>query len=68
MKFSIEFGDMGGDSEPEFPCPKCGEECEQDDKFCDDCGAALPIAKPTTQQFSAARKQAMDKALAGESK
>lgn len=65
MKFSIEFGDSGSE-EPEFPCPKCGEETEADDKFCDDCGAVLPVAKPTPEQFSTARKQAMTKALAGE--
>jgi hypothetical protein len=36
--------EMGGESESEgsVECPKCGAECESDDKFCCDCGAKLP--------------------------
>lgn len=67
MKFSIEFSDMADKPEEEcLPCPKCGEETEADDKFCDDCGAALPVARPTPAQFSTARKDAMKKMLEAE--
>lgn len=65
LKLILEMGGMEKPEEPELPCPKCGEETEPDDKFCDDCGAALPVARPTPQQFTAARKQAMDKVMAG---
>lgn len=67
LKLVLEMGGMEDKKkDPELPCPKCGEETEPDDKFCDDCGAALPVARPTPQQFTDARKQAMNKMMAGE--
>lgn len=66
MKIVIELGDEKKE-EPEFPCPKCGEEVEQDDLYCDDCGAKLPVAKPTMSEFSKARVESMKKMMSGAS-
>lgn len=68
LKIILEMGGMDKPEEAELPCPKCGEETEADDKFCDDCGAALPVARPTPEQFSTARKDALKKALEAEAK
>jgi predicted amidophosphoribosyltransferase len=65
LKLILEMGGMDKPEEAELPCPKCGEETEADDKFCDDCGAALPVARPTPAQFTSARNDALKKALAG---
>lgn len=67
FKLILEMGGEG-DKEVELPCPKCGEETEADDKYCDDCGATLPVARPTPAKFADARKMAMDKMMAGEGK
>ena len=45
-------------------CPKCGEDCEADDKFCSECGAKLPTSPAVT---ASARMGAMQKAMAAES-
>lgn len=41
LKLILEMGGEG-ESEDSVECPKCGAECESDDKFCCDCGAKLP--------------------------
>lgn len=46
------------ESEDEYPCPKCGAECEAEDKFCCECGAKLP-AKVSNEARMGAMKKAM---------
>lgn len=33
------------ESEPEQPCPNCGEMQEMNDKYCCECGAKMPQPK-----------------------
>jgi len=60
MGFSLE---LNFDQEEEdcCECPKCGAECEADDKFCCDCGAKLPAPKAAVAD---ARKGALSKMAA----
>jgi predicted amidophosphoribosyltransferase len=47
MGFKIVFEQEDDDSCEEYPCPKCGEDCEPDDNYCCDCGTKLsgpPVA------------------------
>ena len=56
MSFSLE---IEFDKEEEtVECPKCGAECEVDDKFCCDCGAKMPAP---AKAVADARKGALSK-------
>lgn len=52
--------EMGGESESEesVECPKCGCECDAEDKFCCECGAKMPAPE---KAVAAARKGMLSK-------
>lgn len=58
LKIVIEQEDS--ESEDSCECPKCGAECETEDKFCCECGAKLP---PPAKAMAGARMGAMQKAM-----
>ena len=52
--------EMGGESESEdsVECPKCGAECESEDKYCCECGAKMPAPE---KAVASARKDVLKK-------
>lgn len=44
-------------------CPKCGAECEAEDKFCCECGAKMPAP---AKAMAGARMNALSKAMNAE--
>jgi predicted amidophosphoribosyltransferase len=54
LKIVIEQEDS--ESEDYCTCPKCGAECESEDKYCCECGAKLPVVQ---QGKASARLSAM---------
>jgi hypothetical protein len=48
MGFKIVFEQEDDSESEEYPCPECGYECEEDYKYCCECGTKLggmPVAK-----------------------
>ena len=59
LKIVIESEDS---EEESYPCPKCGEDCEMDDKYCCQCGAKMPLK----QEGPAAARMAAMKNMIGD--
>lgn len=62
LKIIIE-SEVEEKSEDSVECPKCGCECEAEDKFCCDCGTKLPAPKGA---MAGARMSAMQKMMGEE--
>lgn len=60
MEVSVEI-EVEDESEDSCECPKCGAECEEEDKFCCECGTKLPAPKAAV---AGARKAALSKMAA----
>jgi len=60
LKIVIEQEDSESEMEDSCECPKCGAECESEDKFCCECGAKLPTSPKVA---AGARMGAMQKAM-----
>jgi len=61
LKLILEMGGEG-ESEDSCECPKCGAECESEDKYCCDCGAKLPAPEKAK---AGARMKAMQGMMEG---
>lgn len=60
MSLKIVIEQEDSESEDMCECPKCGAECESEDKFCCECGAKLPAP---AKAMAGARMNSMSKAM-----